>query len=274
MDHEKNVQSCVACIIMMHGSYGEMYESHCPHMDNPLDAKTTMLIWDTGALFGLTTFRSDFIDCVKCKISIRDVTKVNKVNGIGSTLRKFTDIKGLPVYLPCVLYHLPKANVCLSSPQTYHQMHVGYSGVYGDCIKMMLKTSTIDIQTVREKHNLPVVFDSFVSMLVKKALITTMRSVLCHTHLNVLNFFHDKDLGDPGTSAYFWHHNHMHYLHFCAPCVGVPANKNLSGPQKELLKWHWKLGIGMYCIQSLMCERHYEEPDCKTTIVPVIIKPK
>ncbi len=137
----------------------------------------------------------------------------------------------------------------------------------------MLTTVTINIQIVREKHNLPVVFDSFIPMLAKQA-ATTMCSGLGHSHLNALNFFHDNNLGDLGTSPCFWHHESKHYLHFCCPCVGAPANKNLSGHQKELLKWHWKLGIGMYRFESLMCERHYEEPDGKTTILPAIIKPK
>ncbi len=29
------------------------------------------------------------------------------------------------------------------------------------------------------------------------------------------------------------------------PCVGTEDNANLSGPQKELLTWHWKLRVGM-----------------------------
>jgi hypothetical protein len=105
MDHKNNVQLCVARINMMHGSYGGTYESQCPHMDEPVGLKTTMLIWHTGASFGLTPFWSDFIDYVKCKLPVWDVTKVNKVIGIKTTLHKFTDVKGLPVYLPCILYH-------------------------------------------------------------------------------------------------------------------------------------------------------------------------
>jgi hypothetical protein len=54
-------------------------------------------------------------------------------------------------------------------------MHVGYSKVYGDCIKMMLNTSEIQIQIVREKHNLPVIFDSYISPKVKKMLASSMR---------------------------------------------------------------------------------------------------
>jgi hypothetical protein len=65
---------------------------------------------------------------------------------------------------------------------------------------MLLKTSTIEIRIVREEHNLPVVFDSFVSGKAKKALASNMRSGLCHTRLNALDFFHDNDLGNLGRS--------------------------------------------------------------------------
>ncbi len=61
---------------------------------------------------------------------------------------------------------------------------------------------------------------------------------------------------------------------FCGACVGAAENENISAAQKELLKWHWKLGIGMYCIQEMMRERHYEDPDGRTTILPAIIRSK
>ena len=93
---------------MIHGTYGGTfgYENSGPHTDVPLDPKSLMLIWDTGASYGLTPFQ-DFIDYVACTIPVRDVTKVNTVIGIGTTLHKFTDTSGLPVYLPYVSYHLP-----------------------------------------------------------------------------------------------------------------------------------------------------------------------
>ncbi len=47
-------------------------------------------------------------------------------------------------------------------------------------------------------------------------------------------------------------HDFCTYSKICYPCVGTASNTNLSGPQKELLSWHWKLGISMYCIQDLM----------------------
>ena len=79
-------------------------------------------------------------------------------------------------------------------------MHGGYSEVHSDCVCMLLKTSTIKIRIVREEHNLPIVFDSFVSGKAKKALASNMRSGLCHTCLNALDLFHDNNLGNLGQS--------------------------------------------------------------------------
>ena len=159
MDHVKNAQSCVNRVNAHRGTYGGTYENRSSFSTCVQDPKSFILIWDTGTSYGHTPFRSDFIDYVKCDIPVRDVTKVNTVAGIGTTLHKlFTDINGNPIYLPCVSYHLPETDVRLFSPQTYHQMHGGYSEVHSDCVRMLLKTSTIEIRHVREEHNLPVVF--------------------------------------------------------------------------------------------------------------------
>jgi hypothetical protein len=133
---------------------------------------------------------------VACTILVWDVTKVNNAIGLGTTLHKFTDTRGFPVYLPCVSYHLPQTDICLFSPQTYHQMHGGYTKVYGNCIKMLLKTSEIQIQIVREKYNLPIVLNSYVSPKAKKTMASTMCSGLCHTRLNALDFFQENTLQD------------------------------------------------------------------------------
>jgi hypothetical protein len=120
VDHVKNAQFCVNRVNTHCGTYGGPYENRTSCSTGPQDPKSLILIWDTGASYGLTLFRSDFIDYVKCEIPVRDVTKVNTVVGIGTTLHKFTDINGNPVYLPCVSYHLPETDVHLFSPQTYH----------------------------------------------------------------------------------------------------------------------------------------------------------
>jgi len=127
---------------------------------------------------------------------------------------------------------------------------------------------------VREEHNLPIVFDSFVSGKAKKAVASNMRSGLCHTRLNALDFFRDNDLGNLGQSPQNSVLDLEHFLNFCGACVGAAKNENISASQKELLKWHWKLGIEMYRSQEMMHERHYKDPDGRTTILPAIIQPK
>ncbi len=215
-----------------------------------------------------------FIDYVKCEIPGRDVNKVNTVVGIGMTLHKFTDIKGNSVYLPCVSYHLPKTDVCLVfSPQMYHQMHGGYSEVHSNCARMLLKTSTTEIQIVREEHNLPVVVDSFVSGKAKKALASNIRSGLCHTRLNALDFFHDNDLGNLGrlleTVSLIWN---IFWILWCL-CGSSREWKHFCCTERTL-KWHWKLGIGIYRIQEMMHKQCYENPDGRATILSAIIQPK
>ena len=119
IDHEKQVAKVVRrANVLSNSSNGDARRGL-------MDPKTLMLIWDTGASFGLTPFRSDFIDYVPCNIPVKDVTKVNRVIGIGTTLHKFVNTNGKEVFLPCVSYHLPTTDVRLFSPQTFHQMHGG-----------------------------------------------------------------------------------------------------------------------------------------------------
>ena len=92
----------------------------------------TLLVYDLGASAGLTLFKSDFFDYVKCSIPVQDISKVNEVIGIGTTIHKFVDTKGRFVYLPQVACHLPSSEVCLFSPQVFHQSCGGKNIIFGD----------------------------------------------------------------------------------------------------------------------------------------------
>jgi len=65
-----------------------------------------------------------------------------------------------------------------------------------------------------------------------------------------------------------------HALNLVLKCVGDVENENLTAPQRELLLWHWRLGIGMQRIQSMMREQHYEDHLGRTECHPPIIKSK
>ena len=47
--------------------------------------ETTQLVWDSGASFELTPYHADFIDYVECDIDVKDISKLNKVIGFGTT---------------------------------------------------------------------------------------------------------------------------------------------------------------------------------------------
>ena len=94
-----------------------------------------MLIWDTGASFGFTPFKSDFIDGVKCNTPVKDVTKDNTIIGIGTTIHKFVDANGKYVFLPCISYHLPTTDVRLFSPKTYHHLRGAHYIIKGSNVK-------------------------------------------------------------------------------------------------------------------------------------------
>jgi hypothetical protein len=147
-------------------------------------------------------------------------------------------------------------------------MHGGYSKVYAESIQMKLRTSTISITIDQGLTILPVVHDSFVSEKTKHGLGPLMHSGLSQTRIPVLDFFGKIN---KVVSSIFIQSEQTFFP--CFPCVGNSENKNLTSPQRELLLWHWKLGINMYWVQELMRERRFEEPLGKHMVLPPIIKP-
>ena len=67
-----------------------------------------MLIWNLGASFGLTLFRNDLIDYVEADIPVKNVTKINRVIGIGNTIHKFKMTKGRISFFTVSLTIYPK----------------------------------------------------------------------------------------------------------------------------------------------------------------------
>ena len=224
--HVTQIKSALARVALLHGTY-EMHQSVPTH----LDPKTLILIWDTGGSAGLTPFRSDFIDYVECEIDVRDVTKVNKVIGIGTTLHKFVDASGSNIYLPCVSYHLPTTDVRLFSPQVYHQIYGGDSIVNGDKVVMRVRDDRgpieIPIPIDKGGTNLPIVWNSFVSQNIKKKISRNFRSALIATGINAaLDYFADNIIRSSSTLF------RMQGIFTNFPGVGGRENENLTLAQK------------------------------------------
>ena len=121
------------------------------------------MIWDRGASYELALFISNLIYCVKCDITVKDVTKINRFIVIGTTLYKFVKSNVKEVFLPCLSYHLTQTDVRIFSSQTYHHTHGGYSEVYDIRVRIYLTDYRIHITTYIVQKNLPTVYNSFVS---------------------------------------------------------------------------------------------------------------
>ena len=91
----------------------------------------TPLIWNTRASYGMTPFKIHLIDYVEDDIPVKDITKVNQVIVIGTTINNFIDTNGVAFYFPYVLYHLQHTDVFILCTQNYLQIHGGNSLVYG-----------------------------------------------------------------------------------------------------------------------------------------------
>ena len=60
----------------------------------------------------------------------------------------------------------------------------------------------------------------------------------------------------------------------CCLCVGDDANQNVSGRQRELLLWHYKLGILMKRVQQMMVEHEAIDRNNGSIIMPQAMKPQ
>ena len=153
-----------------------------------------------------------------------EITKVNKVVGIGTTLHRFVDTNGNDVYLPCVSYHLPLTDVCLFSPQIYHQLHGGHSVVNGDEVEMKFckEGAAISIPINRNSTNLPIVYNSCVPENIKKKHASKFRSALHATGLYAALDYFSNMLLDQNLSTL----SRTQGLFFSFPCVSGVKNEN------------------------------------------------
>ena len=103
---EEGVQDTINCLNMLQAASS----TNASHTAKHTTFKNCPLVWDTGASFGLTPFRGDFLDYVEYKITVHDIVRTNTVIGIGTMLHKFK-LDGHNIFLPCLSYHLPWAKV-------------------------------------------------------------------------------------------------------------------------------------------------------------------
>jgi hypothetical protein len=209
-----------------------------------------MCVVDTGASIGLTPYRADFIDYLPLDgATIKDITKVNKVLGVGTVMWKLKSRRGDEVFIPCVAYHMPECDIRLMSPQCYFQAHVGHAEMTEHMVTIHLPgvdKHIIDVP-IDEETNLPAIMQPQTAkeeqlQFGPHLLLTIIANNMI---LDDITHIDPKLLDDIGRMTDPWWDLREYNLpkNKCFKTVTDELNMNLAGPQRELLS-----GIGS-CVQ-------------------------
>jgi len=165
---------------------------------------------------------------------------------------KLPTTKGHPVFIPAVAYHMPDCDIRLFSPQSYFNLHGGDATVTAWSVVMRLPDNHVVNIPIDSTVNLPVIPHPQPTLQEEDNFGPHLLSSI------VANTLHLSGLAKP----------------VCCKTVADVSNKNLSGPQRELIQWHSKLCINMNHVQELMHGRHYKIPDDTDLVLPPILLTK
>ncbi len=291
-EHAKNVEAALLRAEIM---FNESKSSSIP-LSAPTTARRkksdaflaryrdTPCVVDTGASYGLTPFKEDFLTYEECDITVKAVANDNKVIGMGIVLYKMPATNGDTCFVPGIAYHMPDCNIRLLSPQSYHQMYNGHSELDGQAFTFFLAKAVNGPMQHQIKvpidpgSNLPLLRDVSTTGLEKqRARPHFVQSIRMHQHF-CGSFFgrwrtsYDPD-DDEGEDDVFEFRPFLHEVRSLNSlnCVTQGHNPNLSNGQKELLLWHYRLNCSLKRVQHLMNEHvRVDEDGNETVIEPVI----
>ncbi len=234
-----------------------------------MDFKCTPLIWDTGATHGLTPFMKAFIHYHPCNIPVKDISKVNRMIGVGTVMHKLQANNQKDIFHPGVSFHLPTADIRLMSPQSYHQQWGGYSLVGKEGVLMNLwcpdgKPSHVLEFQLDELLNTPTAVNVSCTAEERETIGPYLWSS-CARHSLAFNM-HDQ-------TPVFECEQNFDTDASLLQLVANPSNVDLTPGQKELLLWHWRLGISMSHIQELMNPHRTKDENGLQDVMPYLITP-
>ena len=197
----------------------QVYFSHTPD-DLPI-------VIDSGASLTLTPNRSDFIG----KLRVPKITELKglnsnvKVTGVGTVEWTIRDVFGAIRTIRTEAYYVPDASIRLFSPQTYFiEKEAG----------QLLMTAHHTVLTLADGSELEFPYNMGSNL---PLMLPHMKSQVGLTYDDVTT------LSDE--------HSIKGYL-----SVADEVNQNITPSQKELLKWHWRLGhAGFQWVQKLAAKR-------------------
>ena len=243
------------------------------------------LVFDTGASFDITPYRSDFLTYTPLTNTVvQGVNAKSQIKGVGLVLYKLTTRSGRTIFRVSVAYHMPDADIRLLSPQVHMRTHGGSATVDGNKVVWHLpppregdnwvEGDVVDIP-IDPRTNLPMVND----------FLPSAEEVEQHGDRFVKEFA--LVVSGPNETAYQLDAVDCSGVAECGSespelpeqsiwtCLTVadPDNMNLQAPAKELLRLHWRYGINMSDIQELLKPRTlYDEDGVAICVEPPVLK--
>ena len=123
------------------------------------DVYNTPCVIDTGCSNGLTPFKSDFIDYTDINLMMKGIRGDGQIVGTGTVLTRVRCRDNTYAYVADVKYHMPDADIRLSSPQN----NDGKFELVGKNMEWRLPDGRIvDIRMIDPRSNLPLLTGDFV----------------------------------------------------------------------------------------------------------------
>lgn len=197
---------------------------------------TAPIVIDTGASVSVTPFKTDFVGPIQVlpSSSVRGLVGSTKIHGIGPVKWTLRDMNGIVAAIETPAYYIPDADIRLFSPQVYLQSNESGSLLLtAKTVTLTLSDSTKLAFPYNDSNNLPLMLED-----------RAFKPRICFVGVSV---------GELATAAM------SEFAQFLS--VADESNQNITGPQKELLAWHWRLGhIGFTWLQWLMRAREGRAP--------------
>jgi hypothetical protein len=195
------------------------------------------IVLDTGASISVSPVRADFLGDLQPAPghTLRGLNHSTEVGGVGTVEWSIIDLVGTVRIIRTRTYFVPAATIRLFSPQVYFQEHHPQS--YLTCI---VDATRVHL-TVPDKTVLEFPFHG------------------CNNLPLMLPYLDDPTVGLTSHDAVF----------LASPTAGLmsclsvadESNQNLTASQRELLKWHWRLGHANFqWVQALFANPRGDDP--------------
>ena len=229
--------------------------------------RDTPIVLDTGASVSLTPFKDDFVSFTPCELEINGIGATSPVCGRGIVRWKIYDQHDFCTTIETEAMYMPEANIRLYSPQKHFIEKKSGS--------LFLNQNGVEIRfpQTNKKFSIPYHHQSNLPLMLLSdhkndtALYSPSGSVSPQCQLSGILGIENMcllraDIAPEDT-------NDKELL----DSVCDERNVNLTGPQHELLAWHYRLGhVSMWTLQQLLRPKNWVDKSADNLPKSVIVE--